>query len=202
MGRRPRLVLASASPRRVQLLQQAGFSPDVVDAADIDESARDRERPDQLAARLAAEKAACVAARYPDDYVLAADTVVAVGRRLLPKAETAEVAQMCLERLSGRKHVVTSGIAVFRSGVVSGGRVVSTRVTFKRLSSAEVSGYLRSGEWEGKAGGYAIQGRAGAFVSEISGSYTSIVGLPLYETICLLEGAGYRPVDRWGLRND
>ena len=190
----PRLVLASASPRRLDLLAQMGLVPDQVDAAEIDETPQKDETPRRLALRLARAKAAKVAAAHPRAYVLAADTVVAVGRRILPKVETAAEGRGCLELLSGRAHKVLTGVAVCAPDGRSASRLVETRLHFKRLSQAEIEVYLQGGEGIGKAGGYAIQGRAGAFVMAIQGSYPAVVGLPLYETACLLEGLGfYRP---------
>jgi septum formation protein len=186
-----RLVLASASPRRLELLRQVGIEPGAVDPADIDESVRPRELPMQYARRLAEEKAAAVAARHPGDFVLAADTVVACGRRILPKAEDEKTARACLELLSGRRHRVHGGIAVAAPGGRAKARVVTTAVVFKRLEEAEIAAYLASGEWRGKAGGYAIQGRAAVFVRTISGAYPNVVGLPLYETASLLRGLGW-----------
>ena len=192
MARLP-LVLASASPRRLDLLAQIGVTPDQVEPADIDETPLDKEPPARMAERLARAKAAAVAARFPDVVVLAADTVVAVGRRVLPKAEDQAQARACLALLSGRNHRVLTGVAVAAPGRPMSSRVVDARVRFKRLSEEELSGYLASGEWRGKAGGYGVQGRAGEFVISLIGSYGAIVGLPLYETRCLLTGAGWRP---------
>jgi septum formation protein len=189
--RSPRLILASASPRRRDLLSQIGLEPDIVEAADIDETPLARERPRDLASRLGAAKAAAVGARYPDDYVLAADTVVGCGLRILPKAEDEETARRCLELLSGRRHRVYSGLAVHAPDGRSAFRCVATAVKFKRLSEQELSWYLDSGEWHGKAGGYAIQGRAALLIRGIVGSYSNVVGLPLYETAALLSGLGY-----------
>jgi septum formation protein len=186
-----RLVLASASPRRLDLLRQIGLAPDAVMAAEIDESPRRDETPRQLALRLASEKAARIAQGQPDAYVLAADTVVAVGRRVLPKVETEAEGRRCLELLSGRAHRVLTGVAVAAPGGRSAQRLVETRVYFKRLGADEVRRYLDSGEGLGKAGGYAIQGLAGGFVTSLQGSYASVVGLPLYETLNLLTGLGY-----------
>lgn len=187
------LILASASPRRLELLAQIGVVPDSVAPADIDERPLKKETPRRLAIRLACEKARAVAAARPDAYVLAADTVVAVGRRLLEKAANEGEAKAWLELMSGRNHRVLTGVAV----VAPGGRLVSrvgeARVGFKRLSKAEVDDYLATGEWRGKAGAYGIQGAAGGFVTGIVGSYSAIVGLPLYETRCLLDGLGWRP---------
>lgn len=191
----PEFVLASASPRRLALLRQVGFEPDRIDPPDLDETPRKGELPRALALRLAADKAAAIAARNPDAVVLGADTVVACGRRVLPKAETEAEARACLALLGGRAHVVHSAIAVI--GGVGGTkprvRVVPSRVSFKRLTAEEVAFYLASGEWRGKAGGYAIQGLAAAFVRALAGSYSGVVGLPLFETAQLLRAAGLRP---------
>lgn len=187
------LVLASASPRRLDLLRQIGIEPDAVDPADIDETPLPRELPPGHVVRLARAKAEAVRARHPGAFVLAADTVVACGRRILPKAEDEATARTCLELLSGRRHRVYGGVAlVAPDGGVAVRRVVS-QVAFKRLSGAEIAAYLAGREWHGKAGGYAVQGRAAAFVSWLSGSYSNVVGLPLYETVQLLAGRGYRP---------
>lgn len=192
----PRLVLASASPRRLDLLRQIGVVPDAVDPADIDESPLPRELPPQHALRLAGEKAAVVAARHPGSFVLAADTVVACGRRILPKADEEAQARACLGLLSGRRHRVFGGV-VLLSPAGDGepprrsDRVVRTDVTFKVLGPDEVESYVASGEWHGKAGGYAIQGRATAHVRWIGGSYSNVVGLPLFEVAALLRGAGF-----------
>jgi septum formation protein len=186
------LVLASASPRRLELLGQAGVTPDRVDPSDIDETPRAKETPRLLALRLAREKAAAAAARSPGAFVLAADTVVAVGRRVLPKAETEEQARACLGLLSGQAHKVLTGVAVIAPDGRQAARLAEARVKFKRLTPREIDGYIASGEWRGKAGGYAIQGRAGAFVTALQGSYSAVVGLPLYETLALLEGLGWR----------
>ena len=187
-----RLVLASASPRRRALLAQVAIEPDAVDPADIDERPVPGEVPLRHAERLAAEKALRVAARHPGAFVLGADTVVACGRRILPKAETLEDARACLALLSGRRHRVHGGIAL----VTPQGKLVRRRVTtvvaLKRLTPREIEDYLASGEWQGKAGGYAIQGLAARFVRELIGSYSNVVGLPLYETVTLLEGQGFR----------
>ena len=188
----PRLVLASASPRRLELLRQVGIEPDLVEPVALDEAPGVDEKPAALAARLATAKAAAVAARHPDCFVLAADTVVALGRRVLSKAEDEATARHCLERLSGRRHRVHGGIAVHAPGGRSARRLVETVVTFKRLEAAEIDAYLAAGEWRGKAGGYAIQGRAAGFARRINGSYSNVVGLPLHETVALLQGLGYR----------
>jgi len=187
----PHLVLASASPRRLELLAQVGIKPDAVDPAAIDETPRRHELPRSLARRLAEAKAAAVAARHPQSFVLAADTVVACGRRILPKAETADEARACLEIISGRRHRVWGGITVAAPGGRMAHDVVCTVVAFKRLTKAEIDSYLAGGEWRGKAGGYAIQGRAAAFVRFLEGSYANVVGLPVYETVMLLRGLGF-----------
>lgn len=188
---RPDLVLASASPRRVELLALVGITPDRIDPADIDETPLKGETPPRLAARLAREKARAVAVRSPEALVLAADTVVAVGRRFLEKAADEAEATRFLRLLSGRGHRVYTGVAV-AAGERIVERVVETRVTFKVLSDDEIAAYVASGEWRGKAGGYGVQGRAGAFVTRLVGSYPAVMGLPLFETVNLLNGAGWR----------
>ena len=188
---RPELVLASASPRRIELLALVGITPDRIEPADIDETPLKDETPSRLAARLAVTKAEAVAARSPDAVVLAADTVVAVGRRLLEKAADEAEAVRFLKLLSGRNHRVFTGVAVAAGGTVRR-RVVDTRVSFKVLSDAEIAAYVASGEWRGKAGAYGIQGRAGAFVTRLVGSYPAVMGLPLFESVNLLNGAGWR----------
>lgn len=190
----PVLVLASASPRRRDLLRQIGFAPDTVQAAALDETPRDKELPCDYAKRMATEKLEAVAAGFPGDFVLAADTVVAKGRRILPKAETETEAKACLALLSGAAHRVATAVAAMAPDGRRAQRLVETRVRFKRLSDNDVRDYLASGEWRGKAGGYAVQGLAGRFVLGLHGSYSAVVGLPLYETASLLEGLGYRPV--------
>jgi nucleoside triphosphate pyrophosphatase len=185
------LVLASASPRRLDLLRQIGIVPDRVDPADLDESPGPGELPAAHAVRLAEAKARAVAPRHPGAFLLAADTVVACGRRILPKAEDEATARACLRLLSGRRHRVYGGVAVIDpAGGVTIRRVVS-HVALKRLSDAELAAYLLSREWHGKAGGYAIQGRAAALIPWIAGSYSNVVGLPLFETAQLLAGRGY-----------
>ena len=186
------LVLASASPRRLDLLVRVGIVPDAVDPAELDEAPLPRELPEQHASRLAAAKAQAVAARHGDAFVLGADTVVACGRRILPKPEDEAMARRCLEMLSGRRHRVFGGITVIAPGGAARHRVVRTQVTFKRLEASEIAAYIASGEWRGKAGGYAIQGLAAAFVPSINGSYSNIVGLPIFQTVQLLRGLGYR----------
>jgi septum formation protein len=187
-----KLVLASASPRRLELLRQVGIEPDEVEPAGIDESPKKNELPPALVMRLAEAKARAIQSRHPDAFILAADTVVACGRRILPKAETEAAARACLLLLSGRRHRVYTGLALGTPDGAINLRRVMSQVAFKRLSNAEIDAYLATGEWRGKAGGYAIQGRAAALVRWISGSYSNVVGLPLYETVQLLTGRGYR----------
>jgi septum formation protein len=185
------LVLASASPRRLELLARIGVVPDAVRPAEIDETPADGELPAPYACRMAAEKAAAAAAADPGSLVLAADTVVAVGRRILPKTEREEEARACLALLSGRRHRVLSAVATVEPDGTARHRLSTTIVAFKRLSTEEVEAYLNSDEWRGKAGGYAIQGRAEALVRFVSGSHSGVVGLPLFETRALLRAAGY-----------
>ena len=194
---RPRLVLASASPRRLALLQQIGIEPDALIPADVDETPNRNELPRTLAARLASTKAQAgrrLAETREDTkgaVVLAADTVVAVGRRILPQCELIDEASSCLRLLSGRAHRVYTGISLITPKGAERRKLVETRLRFKRLSSSEIEAYLASGEWRGKAGGYAIQGLAGAFPVKLVGSYTNVVGLPLYETMSMLAGEKY-----------
>ncbi len=201
--RRPRLVLASGSPRRLTLLNQIGVEPDAVIPADIEETPERGEPPRRLAQRLAREKAdiaARIALEREDlgpTLTLAADTVVSVGRRILPKCEILDEAEDCLRLLSGRAHRVYTGLALVTPSGAKRARLVETRVRFKRLSRDELTAYLDSGEWRGKAGGYAIQGLAGAFVIRLVGSYSSVVGLPLAEAAALLSGEGYPLVAHW-----
>jgi len=196
MGR-PKLVLASGSPRRLTLINQAGVEPDSLEPAEIDETPERGELPRTLAVRLAREKAvkAQERIRSREDlkgaFILAADTVVSVGRRTLPKPELLEEAGSCLRLLSGRTHRVYSGVCLVTPNDTVKTRLVETRVRFKRLSDQDIESYLASGEWRNKAGGYAIQGLAGSFVVKIVGSYSNVVGLPLYETMALLAGEGY-----------
>ena len=185
----PPLVLASASPRRLELLRQVGLEPAEIDPADIDESPGTGELPRTYAVRMARAKLAAVACRHPGAIVLAADSVVVCGRRILPKAETEAEARACLALLSGRRHRVLGGLAVGRPDGTVRTRLVETVVRFKRLEATEIDDYLQSGEWRGKAGGYAIQGRAARFVAFISGSYSNVVGLPLFEAVSLLKAA-------------
>ena len=194
---RPKLVLASASPRRLELLQQIGLEPDALIPAELDETPRKGELPRSLATRLAGEKASAahkVASARADlagGFLIAADTVVCVGRRILPKCELADEAGACLRLLSGRAHRVYTGLTLITPKGAARHRLVETRVRFKRLSAPEMEAYIASGEWRGKAGGYAIQGLAGAFVVRLIGSYSSVVGLPLHEVLQLLVGEGY-----------
>ena len=188
---RPPLILASASPRRLDLLAQIGLEPDHVDPADIDETPLPKETPRRLALRLARSKAQAAAARWPGAFVLGADTVVAAGRRLLGKAESEDEARAWLNLLSGRAHRVLTAVALVEPGGRTALRLAEARVHIKRLTPRELDGYIQSGEWRGKAGGYGIQGRAGGFVIAIQGSYSAIVGLPLYETGALLDGLGF-----------
>lgn len=187
----PALVLASASPRRLELLKQIGLKPDRVDPASLDELPLPRELPAAHALRLAREKAKAVAARHPDAVVLAADTVVACGRRILPKGTDEATARRCLALLSGRRHRVIGGVAIIVPGKGMKTRLVTTTVAFKRLTEVEIEAYLASEEWRDKAGAYAIQGRAARFVRFLSGSYSNVVGLPLFETAALLTAVGY-----------
>ena len=188
----PRLVLASESPRRRDLLAAIGLPPDLIVPADIDETPLRDELPRRLAARLAAAKAQAVAAAHPDDYVLAADTVVSVGRRILPKAADAGEVAECLRLLSGRAHRVVTAVSLRGPGGRRGDRLVETRLKMRRLSEADILAYADGGEGVGKAGGYGIQGRAGAFILSLSGSWPAVVGLPLHETETLLTGQGWR----------
>ena len=192
----PPLVLASASARRLDLLAQIGVIPDLVEPADIDETVLKGETPGAHAARLAGEKAAAVARRHTGALVLAADTVVACGRRILPKAETPETARECLRLLSGRRHRVLSALCLRLPEGAARTRTVETVVRFKRLELSEIETYIQQDEWRGKAGGYAIQGRAAIFVAWINGSHSNVVGLPLFETHALLNGAGLPTGDR------
>ena len=186
----PRFILASASPRRLALLRQIGIVPDAIEPSDVDESPRPGELPRQSAARLAVEKALIAAARHGGAVVLGADTVVACGRRVLPKAADENQARSCLQLLSGRGHTVYGGVCVIDSQGHARDRMVATKVKFKRLEAREIDDYLASGEWRGKAGAYAIQGRAAAFVRSLNGSYSNVVGLPLFKTAALLGGLG------------
>ena len=194
---RPKLVLASGSPRRLMLINQAGIEPDALRPADVDETPKRGELPRACATRLARAKAEAalnmvrIDEELKGSYILAADTVVAVGRRILPKAELLDEAAQCLRLLSGRNHRVYTAICLVTPKEAFRQRLVETRVRFKRLSEEDIEAYLASGEWRGKAGGYAAQGIAGTFIVKIVGSYTNVVGLPLYEVITLLGGEGY-----------
>jgi septum formation protein len=203
MAGRLKFILASGSPRRLALLAQIGVEPDRVMPSTINESPKKNELPRNLARRLAQEKLAAVtpAARADAELagalILAADTVVSVGRRILPKAEKIEEAAACLRQLSGRSHRVYTGLAFANAKGHVRRRLVETRVRFKRLSREDIESYLASGEWRGKAGGYAVQGFAGGFVVKINGSYSNVVGLPLYEVMTLLTGEGYPVHFNW-----
>ena len=194
---RPKLVLASGSPRRLSLLNQAGIEPDSLQPTEVDEIPVKGELPRALANRLAKTKAQAALASVKIDeelrgsYIIAADTVVAVGRRVMPKADMLEDAAACLRLLSGRNHRVYTGICLVTPKESFRQRLIETRVRFKRLSTEDIEAYLASGEWRGKAGGYAVQGLAGTFVVKMVGSYTNVVGLPLYETMSLLGGEGF-----------
>ncbi|GGB01587.1 Maf-like protein [Brucella endophytica] len=203
MSAQQKLVLASGSPRRIELLGQAGIEPDFLYPADIDETPLRAEHPRSLARRLSRLKAEKAVENLRGDaglagaYMLAADTVVGVGRRILPKTELQDEARECLRLLSGRSHKVFTGVCL----VTPKGRVrqtlVESRVRFERLTREQIDSYLASGEWRGKAGGYAIQGFAGSFVVKLVGSYTNVVGLPLHETVGLLTGEGYNVYNAW-----
>lgn len=185
------LILASASPRRLDLLARIGVAPDAVIPAEIDESVRDGELPRDHALRLAVEKAQSVAASHADALVLAADTVVAVGRRILPKVDDEQTLRACMKLLSGRRHRVLTGVALAAPGQPLRSRLVETMIAMKRLSDEEIDHYASHGEWRGKAGGYALQGYGEVYVRHIAGSYSNVVGLPLAETRLLLKSAGH-----------
>lgn len=203
MPGRPKLVLASGSPRRLSLLNQAGIEPDALRPADVDETPKRGELPRGCANRLARAKAeaALKAVQLDDDlrgsFILAADTVVAVGRRILPKAELADEASQCLRLLSGRNHRVYTAVCIVTPKEGFRQRLIETRVRFRRLTEDDIRAYIDCGEWRGKAGGYAVQGIAGSFVVKMVGSYTNIVGLPLYETVSLLAGEGFPVREGW-----
>jgi septum formation protein len=198
-----KLILASGSPRRVELLAQVGIEPERLMPMDIDEAPKKAEHPRSLARRLCTGKAEAAFAAVKGDpgaegsYILAADTVVAVGRRILPKTEMVDEASSALHLLSGRSHRVFTGICLITPDRKVRQRIVDTKVRFKRLSGLDIESYLASGQWRGKAGGYAIQGIAGSFVVKLVGSYTNVVGLPLQETLALLAGEGYDVHRRW-----
>ena len=192
----PALVLASASPRRLALLAQIGVTPDLIEAPDINESVCVGELPRPYAQRMAREKALLIARKHPHCLVLAADTVVAMGRRILPKAEVQSDVKACLDLLSGRSHRVYTAICVcgpIDDGGLISEKIVETRLKFKSLSHEDKQTYLNTGEGIGKAGGYAIQGLAGIFVLSLNGSYSAVVGLPLPETYHCLRAQGYKP---------
>jgi septum formation protein len=203
MAGRPKLVLASGSPRRLALLAQIGVEPDRLMPVSVDETAKKHETARGLAKRLADRKAEEAVGRlkgdadYASALVLAADTVVSVGRRILPKPETVEEVSACLHLLSGRAHRVYTAVTFVTTSRATRRRLVETRVRFKRLSREDIDAYIASGEWRGKAGGYGVQGIAGAFVVKLVGSYTNVVGLPLYETMTLLSGEGYPVHFNW-----
>jgi len=203
MSQSQKLILASGSPRRVELLSQAGIEPDRLMPMDLDEKPGKSEHPRSLARRLSLEKAQAAVAALKGDFgwsgafVLSADTVVSVGRRIVPKAELVDEASKGLYLLSGRSHRVFTGICLVTPDRKFRQKIVETRVRFKRLTRTEIESYLASGQWRGKAGGYAIQGLAGAFVVKMVGSYTNVVGLPLYETVNLLTGEGYDVHFKW-----
>ena len=203
MAGRLKLVLASGSPRRLALLNQLGVEPDRILPSTVDETPKRNELPRNLARRLSLEKVQAALAtmkaeaEQTESLVLAADTVVSVGRRILPKAEMIEEAATCLTLLSGRSHRVYTGLALATAKGHIRRRLIETRVRFKRLSREDVESYLASGEWRGKAGGYAVQGFAGAFVIKLNGSYSNVVGLPLYEVMTLLTGEGYPVHFNW-----
>ena len=188
----PQLVLASASPRRLDLLAQIGVQPDFVSAADLDETPQKGELPAAYARRIAIAKAQAVGAGH-DGLILAGDTVVACGRRILPKAETADSASACLRLLSGRQHRVYGGIALITADQRLLLRVVCSKVRFRRLNAADIDACIAAGDWQGKAGGYAIQGFAARYIRYIDGSYSNIVGFSLYDVAALLDAAGYQP---------
>lgn len=185
------LILASASPRRKELLAQIGVIPSEISPADIDESEKPKEQPREVAKRLAQEKAEHIRKTHTDGFILAADTVVGCGRDILPKTETEEEARTCLEKLSGRRHHVYGGICV----IIPSGKIITricdTVVKFKRLTNEEIDFYIASEEWRGKAGGYAIQGLAATYISDMQGSYSNVVGLSLYDTMNILNGNGF-----------
>ncbi len=198
-----KLILASGSPRRVELLAQAGIEPDRLFPAGIDETPGRNEHPRSLAKRLSYEKAERAKSGLSSDesardcYLLAADTVVAVGRRIMPKAELIDEANYCLRLLSGRSHYVYTGVCLVTPNGKFRQKLVETKVRFKRLTKDEIDSYLASGEWRGKAGAYGIQGLAGTFVVKLVGSYSNVVGLPLYETVSLLTGEGFDVRFKW-----
>lgn len=191
-----RLILASASPRRKELLAQVGIIPEHIIPADIDEAVLNNEAPSVYVRRIAHEKAVAVSKQFPDAYILAADTAVARGKQILPKAEDNDTVMKCLRQLSGKRHTVYTGLCVLAPhSKYKSSRHVDSKVSFKRLSEDEIKTYVASGEGIGKAGGYAIQGLAGKFVQWINGSYSAVVGLPLYEVTTMLEGLGWHATE-------
>lgn len=203
MELRQKLILASGSPRRLDLLKQVGVEPVRLMPMDLDETPKKSEHPRSLARRLSTDKARAAYAEirrdpaWNDSYIVAADTVVAVGRRILPKAEYLEEASSSLHLLSGRSHWVFTGVCLITPGGTVRQKIVETKVRFKRLSGLDIESYLASGQWRGKAGGYAVQGIAGCFVQKLVGSYTNVVGLPLFETLQLLSGEGFTVQSGW-----
>ena len=203
MELRQKLILASGSPRRLDLLKQVGIEPVRLMPMDLDETPKKSEHPRSLARRLSTDKAKSAYGeirrdpKWSDSYVVAADTVVAVGRRILPKAEYLEEASSALHLLSGRSHWVFTGVCLITPSGTVRQKIVETKVRFKRLSGLDIESYLASGEWRGKAGGYAVQGIAGCFVQKLVGSYTNVVGLPLVETLQLLSGEGFAVQSGW-----
>ena len=203
MELRQKLILASGSPRRLDLLKQVGIEPVRLMPMDLDETPKKSEHPRSLARRLSTDKAKAAYSEirrdpvWNDSYIVAADTVVAVGRRILPKAEYLEEASSALHLLSGRSHWVFTGVCLITPGGTVRQKIVETKVRFKRLSGLDIESYLASGEWRGKAGGYAVQGIAGCFVQKLVGSYTNVVGLPLFETLQLLSGEGFAVQSGW-----
>lgn len=203
MELRQKLILASGSPRRLDLLKQVGIEPARLMPMDLDETPKKSEHPRSLARRLSTDKAKAAYQEirrdpvWNDSYIIAADTVVAVGRRILPKAEYLEEASSSLHLLSGRSHWVFTGVCLITPGGTVRQKIVETKVRFKRLSGLDIESYLASGQWRGKAGAYGIQGIAGCFVQKIVGSYTNVVGLPLFETLQLLSGEGFAVQAGW-----
>jgi len=203
MELRQKLILASGSPRRLDLLKQVGIEPARLMPMDLDETPKKSEHPRSLARRLSTDKAKAAYQEirrdpvWNDSYIIAADTVVAVGRRILPKAEYLEEASSSLHLLSGRSHWVFTGVCLITPGGTVRQKIVETKVRFKRLSGLDIESYLASGQWRGKAGAYGIQGIAGCFVQKLVGSYTNVVGLPLFETLQLLSGEGFAVQAGW-----
>ncbi len=189
---KPRFILASASPRRLDLLSRLSITPDHIVAADIDETPLAAEKPVDYVRRMSTQKAAVVAQLHDKAFILSGDTVVAVGRRILPKAETEQEARQCLELISGRRHRVLSAVSLVAPNGTVRHKLSETTVIFKRLETREIDAYIVGKEWQGKAGGYAIQGTAEALIRRISGSYSGVMGLPLYEVRTLLISGGYR----------